>query len=619
MFFICQRCYKPLDIDPSLYDLDVVLLDRGELELDLLIKPKPDSQPQNAPQIAPNTNPSSTPSIIPNDHAKKNKEFKNYSRFSILSGSVSTGLERPKYGANNLHKEKSAQFTGPSSLRHRVTESPRPLLKSNTQIKLTTSPSFQNSLQASPSLSPTNSPSSPSPLLHSSSNDSSTTDTPPLTPEPIHSRNNSSLDLTYESEISPSSIANSTHLPYSLNTPIPLPSQSPGVITSPSHRPFLNQPSSLTLRYMRSSTKANLKNGLNDLGTTIVPQVTPNYNPTPNDFTASKLFSIATSQSGIDHPLCLECTKGITSETDEETAMLDAQSNSYSLFLDVLDKRESVWSSSHENLALEIAKLEEEERSLRQSLKELEVESLRIEAEEIEVNAQEIRLSSMDDAYWRSFKEYQSQKGRYQDEHSSVSTQIENTSVRLERLKRTNILNDSFHIWHDGHFGTINSFRLGRLPSQPVDWNEINAAWGLATQLLNSMAKKLSVSGFRFTQYRPFPLGSQSKMERIENGNTYELFGSSDISLGRLFWYRRFDNGMVAFLMCLKEMADFAESQDKTLSLPYKMEKDKVGDMSIKIQFNNEETWTKSLKYMLTNLKWLLAWMSKRDVATLEG
>jgi len=108
-------------------------------------------------------------------------------------------------------------------------------------------------------------------------------------------------------------------------------------------------------------------------------------------------------------------------------------------------------------------------------------------------------------------------------------------------------------------------------------------------------------------------------MERIDNNSPYELFGSSDISLGRLFWYRRFDNGMVAFLMCLKEMGDFAEQKDRTFKLPHKMEKDKVGDMSIKIQFNNEETWTKSLKYMLTNLKWLLAWVVKMEAEQLTA
>ena len=41
---------------------------------------------------------------------------------------------------------------------------------------------------------------------------------------------------------------------------------------------------------------------------------------------------------------------------------------------------------------------------------------------------------------------------------------MENAQEELEKLKITNVYNDTFHIWHDGHFGTINNFRLGRLP-----------------------------------------------------------------------------------------------------------------------------------------------------------
>lgn len=32
-----------------------------------------------------------------------------------------------------------------------------------------------------------------------------------------------------------------------------------------------------------------------------------------------------------------------------------------------------------------------------------------------------------------------------------------------------------------------------------------------------------------------------------------------------------------------------------------------------RIQLNHEETWTKALKFMLTNLKWCLAWVCKND------
>lgn len=33
---------------------------------------------------------------------------------------------------------------------------------------------------------------------------------------------------------------------------------------------------------------------------------------------------------------------------------------------------------------------------------------------------------------------------------------------------------------------------------------------------------------------------------------------------------------------------------------------------SYRIQFNSEEQWTKALKFMLTNLKWGLAWVSSQ-------
>ncbi len=36
---------------------------------------------------------------------------------------------------------------------------------------------------------------------------------------------------------------------------------------------------------------------------------------------------------------------------------------------------------------------------------------------------------------------------------------------------------------------------------------------------------------------------------------------------------------------------------------------DKVGDFSIKLSFNQDVAWTKSTKYMLTDLKWLMSYI----------
>ena len=37
-----------------------------------------------------------------------------------------------------------------------------------------------------------------------------------------------------------------------------------------------------------------------------------------------------------------------------------------------------------------------------------------------------------------------------------------------------------------------------------------------------------------------------------------------------------------------------------------------MGEASIRLQFNQDEQWTKALKYMLTNLKWILAFVCKQ-------
>ena len=70
---------------------------------------------------------------------------------------------------------------------------------------------------------------------------------------------------------------------------------------------------------------------------------------------------------------------------------------------------------------------------------------------------------------------------------------------RLSQIKCAGVFNDAFFIWHEGPFGTINGFRLGRLPqvSRAVEWSEINAAWGQAAFLLSTVATRHVVGWHR--------------------------------------------------------------------------------------------------------------------------
>ena len=67
--------------------------------------------------------------------------------------------------------------------------------------------------------------------------------------------------------------------------------------------------------------------------------------------------------------------------------------------------------------------------------------------------------------------------------------QMEHSAAHLKRLQQTHVYDEVFPIWHDGPFGTIGGFRLGRTSETPVEWDEINAAWGQTVLMLKTMAQ----------------------------------------------------------------------------------------------------------------------------------
>ena len=154
----------------------------------------------------------------------------------------------------------------------------------------------------------------------------------------------------------------------------------------------------------------------------------------------------------------------------------------------------------------------------------------------------------------------------------SLDNQLAYAASQLERLKKTNVFNATFHIWHSGHFGTINSFRLGRLPSAPVDWSEINAAWGQTTLLLVALARKMNLT---FKRFRLVPFGNHSYIEALDQNKELPLYGSGGF---KFLWDTKFDAAMVAFLDCLQQFKEQVEKGDSEFCLPYRMDRGKIED-----------------------------------------
>ncbi|KAI5846890.1 autophagy protein Apg6-domain-containing protein [Tricharina praecox] len=330
---------------------------------------------------------------------------------------------------------------------------------------------------------------------------------------------------------------------------------------------------------------------------------------------SERLFEILSARTDVDHPICAECSELLVEGYTKRLQVVTKERDAFVEFLKRVNA-EIPTEAEQEAQQEELRRLEEEDAEALQDLEDLERERAEVEAETKRLEEESRELDKEEEEFWRDRNAFTQKLDEFQNIRDCVNQQYDHDSKQLEKLQRTNVYNDTFNIGHDGFFGTINSLRLGRLPNQAqqVEWAEVNAAWGQTLLLLATIAEKL---GFAFSGYRLKPMGSTSKIDKLDPPSsasstepkitTLELFSSGDMPIGRMFMYRKFDMAMVAFLECLRQVAEFVEQRDPTMKLPYKIAKDKIGDSCIRLAFNQDEAWTRACKYTLTCVKFLLA------------
>ncbi|KAI8911718.1 autophagy protein Apg6-domain-containing protein, partial [Gorgonomyces haynaldii] len=313
---------------------------------------------------------------------------------------------------------------------------------------------------------------------------------------------------------------------------------------------------------------------------------------------ANRLFDIISEKSTIDHPMCLDCADDLLLKMDRRIGDLKRERETYQTYLEQHQKIPDGISKE------EIDQLEERKAQTLKILIEMREEQEQINKELEEAEAQLKALDQEESIYWERVNQFEHDLNEHHMELQHVNLTYEQANAQLQALSNTSMMNECFKIGHEGPIATINDLRLGRLPAQHVEWAEINAGFGQVALLMELMANKLQ---FKFSQYKIIAMGNFSRIEKTEGDKAqYELYGSSDIA-GMLFWNRRFDFGLVALLSCLQELGDYAEAKDSRFKLPYRISKDKIGDTVIKLQFSQDETWTKALKYLLIDIKWMMA------------
>ncbi|KAL2158459.1 hypothetical protein VTH06DRAFT_4225, partial [Thermothelomyces fergusii] len=226
----------------------------------------------------------------------------------------------------------------------------------------------------------------------------------------------------------------------------------------------------------------------------------------------AKLFEILSARSDIDHPVCVECTDVLLEELQKKLETAARERDAYVAYLRELQAGAP---TDEEVRAQEEAlrRAREAEAAAREEIRQLEREKEALDAELAALEEESRRLDGEEEAFWRERNAFASRLADFQNERDSINSKFDHDSRQLERLQRSNVYNDTFWISHDGTFATINGLRLGRLAANPVDWPEINAAWGHALLLLHTVADKL---GFRFDGYELQPMGSTSRIIRYD-------------------------------------------------------------------------------------------------------
>ena len=112
-------------------------------------------------------------------------------------------------------------------------------------------------------------------------------------------------------------------------------------------------------------------------------------------------------------------------------------------------------------LEAELKRLMTDESNLRDELDALKQEQSEAEEQLHAQKEERSKLEKEENKYWKEYSRHKRQLLIAEDDFRSLECQQKYAQAQIERLKKTNAFNATFHIWHTGHFATINGFRLG--------------------------------------------------------------------------------------------------------------------------------------------------------------
>eukprot|EP01064_Diplonema_japonicum_P011680 TRINITY_DN1911_c0_g3_i1.p1 TRINITY_DN1911_c0_g3~~TRINITY_DN1911_c0_g3_i1.p1 ORF type:complete len:415 (+),score=78.92 TRINITY_DN1911_c0_g3_i1:82-1326(+) len=325
--------------------------------------------------------------------------------------------------------------------------------------------------------------------------------------------------------------------------------------------------------------------------------------------TVSALLQYAADKVNTDLPLCRECCELVSWGPGGFAEKLKSNTTDSEVYQSKLEELQREPSEKEEVADSELEELKKVEAELLEALKQAEAEDRTVQAELDAAESDRKAMEEEVERFWGNLSDLAVAETDLKETSNKLERQLTLHKADLTRLTNTNILNQAFHIWFDGHYGTINKLRLGKLQSQPVEQNEVNAAWGYAAQLLVIL---LRIWGVRTSRYKVIPKGSFSIVQKYgsKTNQNLELWSGAT----GLWASTRYDNAVMGFACCIDELCRNCLAMfPNEKRIPYPINDDLVGGLSVKMAASQtDENWTRALKFLLLDLKWAVCMTTSR-------
>lgn len=315
-----------------------------------------------------------------------------------------------------------------------------------------------------------------------------------------------------------------------------------------------------------------------------------------------RVLLLASLDSASKELVCLNCLENlfpsITKEIEEAQSNKKQLEEQLALFKKELEQEIPDDSDEASMLALD------------SKLKEMKQHSENLASEIANLQVTLTDLKKDENSYWIDANRTEMDLMLFEEDHSEITQRLKVAEDELKYLSNINVLNELFYISTSNQFGTISGLRLGRLDSDQVAWDEINAAWGHCVLLLSTLFR---MKGYSSAQCNLYPLGNFSKISQVHDPDKkFELF-ISEATFSKAL--SKYNFAQELFLEVIYELSLLLEVDFPRLNLPVKIERNifLVNNVKVKLDAANKETWTRGLKYMLQDLKYLIFMCIRED------